>query len=364
MSKNQTDNIEALLALVDLAQQDIAEATSSFPEQGGESFGELCVGHLETIGWACEMAGLVQLSAIASALLARFESDKSTLNAAAGAELVNWLNDVPLYLASPADAELVSLLLTPLAADTRSELLQSWRAQGIDAGTESLQEGFPEEDLPEHLQADDLVVNGDIVCVEDSNEDLAFLDAGMLATRDAAEFDTSGMLGMLASELHDATPELGQLADTICAATDAATLQQAVTAYKDIVSRILTVADELKLEGLIQVCLFVIHNTTLLEGLAAADRLRAREVLREWPCVIIAHLVQPQDDALCLAVVDFLEIDSWPEALPYRQVRDLIDGLTSQLEISGVSMVEKREVDALAEDAALEMSGDVSAELI
>ena len=67
---------------------------------------------------------------------------------------------------------------------------------------------------------------------------------------------------------------------------------------------------------------------------------------------------------MCLAVVDFLEIDNWPESLPYRQVRELIDGLTSELEISGESMVEKREVDALAEDVSLEMSDDVSAELI
>jgi chemosensory pili system protein ChpA (sensor histidine kinase/response regulator) len=364
MSELQTDSIEALLALVDLAQGDIAEASSSFSEQGRDGFADLCAGHLETIGWASDMAGLARLSAITNALLVRVESDKASLNAEAGAELVNWLNDVQFHLAAPDDPDTVSLLLNPLGEDAQSELLQLWDAQSDDTSAEFPREDFPQEDSPQHFDADDQALNRDVVPAQGSSEKQAFIDAGTIATGDAREFDTSGMLGMLASELNDATPELDQLAKTICETEDAATLRQAIAAYQDIVARILAVADELGLEGLTQVCLFVTHNTTLLQESSAADRQRACEVLPQWPGVIIEHLVQPRDDALCLAVVDFLEIDSWPEALPYRQVRELIDGLTSELEISGESMVEKREVEALAEDVSLEMSDDVSPELI
>jgi len=364
MSEIQTDSIEALLALVDMARQDIAEAMSRFSEQDRESFGDLCGGHLETIGWAADMAGLVKLSAISNALQARFESDKATLNAESRAELVNWLNDVQLYLASPDDADGLELLLTPLDADTQSELLQSLSAASGGTGADFPQEGIAQEGLAEVLEADDQAVNNDVSRAEHSNENLAFIDASMIATQNEREFDTSGMLGMLASELHDATPELGQLVKAICETEDATTLKQALSAYRDIVSRVLAVSDELGLKGLTQVCLFVTHNTTLLEQLSPEDRSGAREILQEWPGVVIEHLVQPQDDALCLAVVDFLEIDSWPEPLPYRQVRELIDGLISELEISGESLVEKREIEALAEDVSLEMSDDVSAELI
>jgi chemosensory pili system protein ChpA (sensor histidine kinase/response regulator) len=359
MSEIQTDSIEALLALVDMAQQDIAEASSSFPEQGGEGFADLCAGHLETIGWASDMAGQVRLSAITNALLARVESDKATLTAEVGAELVNWLNDVQFHLAAPDDLDTLGLLLSPLGEDAQSEIRRSWDAEGGDTGAD-----FPQQDLPEHVEVDDQAANSDVVLVEDSSESLAFIDSSTHATANVPEFDTSGMLGMLAAELLDATPELGELAKTICETEDADTLQQAIVAYQDIVSRILAVADELGLEGLTQVGLFVTRNMTLLQESSPADRLRARDVLQQWPGAIIEHLVQPQDDTLCLAVVDFLEIDSWPEPLPYRQVRELIDGLTSELEISGESMAEKREVEARAEYVSLDLSDDVSPELI
>jgi chemotaxis protein histidine kinase CheA/ActR/RegA family two-component response regulator len=368
MTETQTDSIEALLALVELAQQDLVEALSALPEAGDEALAELCREQLETIGWASDMAGLAELNAIASALLTQYDADSASLTAEQGAELVAWLGDVQLHLGAPQDPEIISLLLNPLPAQMQSEMIRVLAKQGDVSSSKT--------ENPANIAEDD--ISADVVLLDDSafdqiNEhasptdvtliDAGLIDASMISQHTPAEFNTDGMLGMLASELHDASPELGQLAQTIASTEDADSLQQALESYRELVSRILMVSDELGLDGLIAVCRFVAHNLTLLGTLDSGARVAVCEVLQGWPGVVIAHLLQPADDVLCIAVVDYLENENWPEPLPYRDVRDLIEGLTSELEVSGDFVVEQREIEALEDDVSLDMSDDVSAEL-
>ena len=378
MTETQTDSIEALLALVDLAQQDLAEVLSALPEPGGEALVELCREHLETIGWASDMAGLAELNAITSALLAQIEADSATLTAEQGAELVGWLGDVQLHLGAPQDPEIIQLLLNPLSTQRQSEMIEALTEQfdARDVETEafpSIAEGdistdvVMPDDLPFTEVLDDVkehAASTDVSLIDAGPIDARLTDAGMIAQHTPAEFDTDSMLGMLASELHDASPQLGQLAQTIASTEDVDSLQQALESYRELVSRILMVSNELGLDGLIAVCKFVSHNLALLSDMDSGARAAVGEVLQGWPGVVIAHLVQPADDVLCIAVVDYLENENWPEPLPYRDVRDLIEGLTSELEVSGDFVVEQREIEALEEDVSLEMSDDVSAELI
>ena len=378
MTETQTDSIEALLALVDLAQQDLAEALSALPEQGGEALGELCREQLETIGWASDMAGLAELNAIASALLAQYEADSANLTVERGAELVSWLGDVQLHLGAPQDPEIIQLLLSPLSPQLPSEMIQALTEQfgAGDIDTDAFP-GIAENEIstdvvmPDDSPFDDVFdeVKEHASSTDDSLKDsgsidASLIDASMIAQHSPAEFDTDGMLGMLASELYEASPELGQFAQIIASTDDAGSLQRAVESYDELVSRILMVSDELGLDGLIAVCKFVSHNLALLSKMDLDARAAVREVLQNWPGIVIAHLVQPADDVLCIAVVDYLEIESWPEPLPYRDVRDLIEGLTSELEVSGDFVVEQREIEALEDDVSLDMSDDVSAELI
>ena len=379
MTETQTDSIEALLALVDLAQQDLAEALSALPEQGGEALVEPLVElwreHLETIGWASDMAGLVELNAIANALLAQYEADSTTLTAEQGAELVSWLGDVQLHLGAPQDPEIIQLLLNPLSPQLQSEMIQALTeteeidARNVDTETSPsiaesnistdvvMLDDSPFDDGKEHASSTDVLLT------DAKLTDAKLIDASMIAQHTPAEFDTDGMLGMLASELHDVSPELGQLAQTIASTDDADSLQQALESYRELVSRILMVSDELGLDGLIAVCKFVAHNLARLGDMDLGARAAVCEVLQGWSGVVIAHLLQPADDVLCIAVVDYLENENWPEPLPYRDVRDLIEGLTSELEVSGDFVVEQRETEALEDDVSLDMSDDVSAEL-
>jgi hypothetical protein len=125
MTENQTDSIEALLALVDLAQQDIVEAVSSLADQGESAFGDLCREHLETIGWDADMAGLGELNAIANRLQAQLEAMPAMITAEQGAELASWFGDVQLHLGAPQDVDIVRLLLNPLAQELQAEMLEA-----------------------------------------------------------------------------------------------------------------------------------------------------------------------------------------------------------------------------------------------
>jgi chemosensory pili system protein ChpA (sensor histidine kinase/response regulator) len=177
-------------------------------------------------------------------------------------------------------------------------------------------------------------------------------------------FDTDSMLGILASELHDISPQLNELAELMANTEDPEELIEAAGSYQNLVYRVSSASESLGLQGLMLVCEFVVNNTLLAAGLALSKRAESCDLLKGWTQVLIDHLIAPKDDALCIAVVDYLEDDNWPEPLAYRDIRDLIDGLTKELEMSGDYEVEARETRAEPEDVALEISEDVSPKLI
>ena len=174
---------------------------------------------------------------------------------------------------------------------------------------------------------------------------------------------SDSMLGMIAYEIQDANPQLNFLAQGMLT-EDEEFLKQQVDSYLEIVARIGTVAEETGLAGLTIICQFIRRNTILLSELALDQRVAPIQLLEGWAQIVIAHLSDPMNDSLCLAVVDYLEIETWPEPLAYRDVRGLIDGLTVDLESSGDFAAEQREVNATAEDVSLELSSDASMELI
>ena len=347
MSEIQSESIDALLALVDMAQLEIAEALDG-SEELPESFVGLCRDHVETIGWAADMAGLVTLKLVADAVQAWLETEGLSLDESQAVGFGNWMSDLQLHVANPDDPELQTLLLAVLpeaeAAETRARL-EAGRVEN------------PSEPEPGEIPAQAEVTEQETAVPK------VTLDAITLEGDDPG-FESEGMLGMLAAELHEARTELGELASQIAGAEKAKILAASIDAYRELVNRILMVAEELKLEGLIQVCRFVLGNVEMLAEQSPAERAVATEVLQEWPDVVIEHLLMPDDDARCIAVVDFLERETWPNPLPYREVRGLIEGLIAELEVSGDQLVEKREVDAEPEDVALEMSADVSPELV
>ena len=182
---------------------------------------------------------------------------------------------------------------------------------------------------------------------------------------DDDDIDTDNILGMLAYELREVSPQLAEMAQTIAIADGDDALTAAAAAYWEIVSRVASVAQELELEGLTMICQFVEENLVLVTGMEPARRADSLELLQHWPRVVIEHLLNPDDDARCIAVIDYLENQNWPQPLPYSNLRALIEGLTQAARVSGgLSQTELREIEATADDVSLEMSGDASPELI
>jgi chemosensory pili system protein ChpA (sensor histidine kinase/response regulator) len=360
------ENREALATLVYMAQEEISAALADFDSSDSDAFRQLCITHLDNILWVSEQAGLAVLNATAGALQAELGDEDLEMPADKARQVSNWLAEVLLYIETPDDDARVAALLGPLGDDARNAL--QVRLENGELGDEPLstakaasgEPGFPEanaEQGGETPAAPSLGFEGE--------EPAAFEDAASAFDDDPApEFDTSDMLGMLASELYDVTAELAGLSQTIATAAAEADLRPAVDSYEELVSRVGTVARELGLEGLLQICEFVTSNLQLAAALPVGERAACRGLFAGWTRVVIDHLTQPRDDALCLAVVAYLEDSNWPQALQYREVRGLIEGLAHELEVSGDSEVEAREIVATPDDVSLSMSDDASPELV
>ncbi|MCP4764717.1 MAG: response regulator [Gammaproteobacteria bacterium] len=351
MSDVKSASSEALLSLISMALDEISEAaaTVDYEVDSGEIQQIFC-NHIENLIWASEQADLVILKTVAEAMLNELASAEASLNSERGLEIIDWFSNIQLHLAMPNDEEIIGLLLNPLAEE--SQVLVAAALQGQVTDTEPTAgdcSGFPVNENPNA---------SDVDAVDASDpEATAFEEA-------EPQFDTNDMLGMLAAELHEISSQLCDLALTISNTSSNETLAQKVETYSELVTRVSTVSKELGLSGLVLICEFILDNLTALATLPANERVAPLEVLQGWPRVVIDHLTRPDDDSLCIAVIDYLEKDNWPEPLPYREMRNLIEGLTKELEMSADFEVEQREIEAMADDVSLDMSTDASPELI
>lgn len=168
-----------------------------------------------------------------------------------------------------------------------------------------------------------------------------------------------GVLAYFAVELHELHEQLAEHAQAMAAAdNDKLIIHKA--AYSNLVKRILSTSEACDLTGVVFVCKQILHN---LEAAQYIDESLAA-LLCGWSLLIESHLRAPDDDSLCLAIADFLEQESWPQPLAYRQLRDLLRGLTHSAEVSGDIAANQREKIAHDEDIALDISDDANEQLI
>lgn len=349
----QADANEALLTLVSMAQQEVADVLAGFAPESAEEFRLLCANHLENIVWASNQAGRDDLYLVTEAVLSRYSDEGLPFSAESGSEFLNWLADATHYLESPDNAASIGLLLGPLPEDTQTAL------SAILGGTDQAEELATVADAkPDAQPVDAIAESGNTT---DSWADVADIAADDWANE--ADIDTDSILGMLAYELREVAPQLAELAQKIATAESDDLLAEAASAYWEIVNRVANVAQELELQGLTIICQFIEENLSLTTGLQPAQRAVSLELLQYWPQAVIEHLLNPEDDAHCIAVIDYLENQNWPQPLPYSNLRALIEGLTRAVETS-FPETESREIEASIEDVSLEMSADASPELI
>jgi len=349
----QADANDALLTLVSMTQQEVSDALAGFAPESTEEFRLLCANHLENIVWASNQAGRDDLYLVTEAVLSRFSDESLPFSAERGSEFLNWLADVTHYLESPDNAASIGLLLGPLPEDTQTAL------SAILGETDDAEELATVADAKPGAQPVDVIDESENTI--DSWDDVVDIAADYSA--DEVDIDTDNILGMLAYELREVAPQLAELAQKIATAESDDPLTTAAAAYWEIVNRVASVGQELELQGLTIICQFVEENLALTTGLQAAQRVASLELLQHWPRVVIEHLLNPEDDARCIAVIDYLENQNWPQPLPYSNLRALIEGLTRAVETS-FPETELREIEASVEDVSLEMSADASPELI
>jgi chemotaxis protein histidine kinase CheA/ActR/RegA family two-component response regulator len=264
--------------------------------------------------------------------------------------LNNWLLDILMYLddwKSEDNIELLISTLTDNTDDIRHQLVSDTQAdKPFESIPDTLDENYKfetEQHKTDHPGCLETTDNYDEI--EGINPDTP-----------------EGIMGLYCDELRELQPQISQLLIQI-SSKDKAIIETAVASYIDIIERIQFTSEELDLSGIALVCKFVIRNLSMIVELDYTLRNTVKQVLESWPQVIIEHLQNPQDDKLCLAVVDYLENESWPDPLKYSETRNLIDGLTRQLELTGDYEVEVRSTLATDGDVSLDISSDTSQQL-
>ncbi len=363
MTDDTAENLEALLTLLDLAHSDIASTGDGDSTLSSDELRQSCTGHLENILWACQQAGQTNLYLVTDALLAQLGDETIEIDSNYTAQFLNWCGDARIYAEAPT-ADSAVLLLGPLPQDMQESLLPLLQDEG-DAAPASVAEAqaadSPEAEAEAFTETE--VVEWPEAEVTE-NAPAAFSGEPPLVDDALPEIADDDMLGMLALELKEVEPRFDEYAQQLAVAEPGAASAQCVESYLEFLSRVESIANEIDLQGLAFVCAFLNKNVKLIADQSGDERLESVDILRGWPAVVIEHLLHPEDDSRCVAVVDHLETETWPEPVSYRDQRTLIEGLAKSIEVRSEFVAEARQIEATPEDVSLEMSADTSPELV
>ncbi len=340
----------------------------------------------ENIGMMAEMSGLNGLTAVC----VQYQTQLTTLpltNSMDALSIQSYLDicllNILNYLQDWQSAEGVEELLNSLPDTTEQDSIRALLQHDSDSSGPALTElddtldaeldEVLDAELDEVLDAElDEVLDDDLETLFDNKNDDAdddLLDIDSIFAEDAnsgISLDSAeGIMALFCHELDELQPQISTLSQKIINIdNNSQAAEEALSQYRAMIYRIRNSCDELALSGLVKIFDFVLVNVNLVTTLNNEARAKAQFLLADWPQVVINHLQAPADNALCLAVVDYLEDQAWPEPLNYSEIRDLIDGLTKELELTGDFEVEARKVEALAEDVKLDISEDTNQQLL
>ncbi len=327
----------------------------------------------ENIAMIAEMSGLIGLNAVCLEFTKQLKNLTLSNNQDATnfqVELDSNLEKILSYLQDwqsldsieqlthnlPGDADNIRVLLFQDIENSSTEIEPDLDS-GINLDVDFDETSFLIDDsINVSVSDEDEILELDSLFSEDTDTELGL---------DTAE----GIMALFCQELRDIEEQIFVLAPQICNHNDSLendhqTPEQAVQHYLDIIGRLRDSCDELGLTGLVKVLNFILTNISLLLSLDINVRMKSQAVITGWPQIVINHLQQPEDNSLCLAVVDYLEDTSWPKPLKYSELRELIEALTKELELTGDFEVEARKVEALEEDIVLNISEDTNQQLL
>ena len=353
------------------AQQVISEVLSNLNEaDDASSFASSrddILAQLENIGMIADMSGLKGLHSVCTQLGIQFVELplSSILDAQHSLELLNsWLLNILIYLENWQSEENIEKLIADLTGDNNNirQLLLQDIAEFGDTGAMS----FPDEDavlLNNDDFPDDEAFTSPAGIEEVLDIDIDDIDAMFAQDQDMDLESVEGIMALLCQELVHLQPQIDVLTQQLVDGEEAE-LIAAATEYTGLIGRLHNTSNDLGLSGLVLICEFIVKNINLVVGLEPLIRSKSSHLLKGWAQVVIDHLQSPKDDDLCMAVVNYLENDDWPEPLKYSEIRNLMDGLTRELELTGDYEVEARSKEALPQDVLLVISEDTSQQLL
>ncbi|MDH5640768.1 MAG: response regulator [Nitrospira sp.] len=202
---------------------------------------------------------------------------------------------------------------------------------------------------------------GDSAALDDSDLDFA-PDADFGPD---ADFDADNILDVLRAELLEVSPQLAKLESVITATEDAQALRGAVQSYKELTDRLMLASESLGLTGLYELCRFVVQNIAAMEALDLARRQATATVLAQWTGLVLSYLQDPKDDSGCVMLISHFQDKAWPKPISGEKGRELYGMLSEGMsEEAQPEPVPERQKLASAEDVALEISPDASADLL
>lgn len=398
--------------------------TSSLELLGDDDFGtpkvsaviQSCREEIASISEMANSMNLGGLQAAADALCERLQNadDNDEFSQNLATDLKTWMDNLIEYARDPGDAsncESLLFLLTKagrnrsqraLAADALAIQDGKMRFGDASAGGAEVGRVFFDEELtrtefratevidePDWAEVDDfdesaLTANdsiewpdGDLADFEElleENDEFAESSAGetwsstdnedLNNSEHSEESGTNDILAVLSTELTEVSDDLSAYAEKFVASENADERADWLARYEELVNRLTMASNCLGLDGVEWICHFVNRNAAATISLDSTTRQASLPVLKGWPQQVANYLNEPGDDDICLAIVDYLEQSHWPDPLAYREVRELLRGLTKAVELSADYEVESRSATATEGDVALSISADVDQAVI
>ncbi len=333
-------NPEVFDALQDIVRQtteSMVEAVDALPpdsascDQDSNALFEDCEAHIANISMAAEVAevnGLHSLCLEVSEILRKVSGESDRL--AQVPTILEWMYDLQAYLAQPDDQSLAAKIVLLLPEEQRQSCL-------------------------EKLLENDSNVTPDNLPTEDQ--------AAIWAETETMDAADDGIMGLVVQEVVEIEPQLIELTQLIFG-DDLKQSEAAVIQYLEILTRLRAVGNDLGLLGLRDACDFVSDNMNCAADLGPDEGKLFKNCCELWPGRVLSYLVAPTDDQVCLELINYFQNDSWPKSLSEDSVREFLEALTTLPELSETEESEQRQTIAQPEDVALEISDDVSAELI
>lgn len=274
---------------------------------------------------------------------------ESDLSNNAQAAIINWKDQVKVFLADPDAEGATAELIASMPEQLRDDMYQLYGDQDSD------DEVKLDEIEPEVEEEIDAFEEPSVVSFPEFEEEWPDVPGAD---------DDSDFLSVLANEFIGLIPQFGELKELMLTKPKLEVVQKKCGEIQEHVHLIQRSSADVMLEGFEKICGFIDQNLEQLTTIPYKKRFDCVDLLIELPVEITAHIEKPDSDELCMEIINTMEHQSWPKKLSYREEKYLLNALIEQLEVSN-SENESKQISLVDEEhISLEMSDEATPDFI